>query len=98
MQLFSPFGAVVDCRLLHGGDASRGVGALVRMQSVEEATAAIDNLNNRVPTAGATLPLLVRYADTAEEKRAKRASTAAAGQGLGGSSFRCKHHAGRKGL
>lgn len=79
IQLFSPFGTVSDCRLLHSGDASRGVGALVRMGSIEEATRAIEALNNRVPSGGATLQLLVRYADTLEEKRAKRATSAVAG-------------------
>ena len=87
MQLFAPFGSIQDCRLLHSGDGSRGVGALVRMGSVDEATQAIEALNNRVPTGGATLQLLVRYADTAEEKRAKRANTAGTstfGMGLRG--------------
>ena len=52
MQLFAPFGSIQDCRLLHSGDGSRGVGALVRMGSLEEATRAIEALNNRVPTGG----------------------------------------------
>lgn len=60
------------------------MGALVRMASVEEATRSIEALNNRVPTGGATLQLLVRYADTPEEKRAKRANTAGtSGYGMG---------------
>ena len=58
MQLFSPFGTIQDCRLLHSGDGSRGVGALVRMSSIEEATRAIEALNNRVPT-GTCPPTLV---------------------------------------
>ncbi|KAK9790968.1 hypothetical protein WJX73_007835 [Symbiochloris irregularis] len=79
LQLFLPHGSVQDCRLLQGGDASRGMGALVRMANIDEATAAIENLNDRIPVAGAALPLLVRFADTAEEKRAKRANSSILG-------------------
>lgn len=69
--LFKPYGEIVECRVLNagqGGDPSiRGMGALVRMGSVDQATASIDALSQKVP-AGGTLPLIVRYADTAEDK------------------------------
>ncbi len=71
LQLFTPFGAVHECRVLHTGDGLKGAGALVRMASVDAATAAINGINGRTPQ-GSTLPLLVRYADSPEEKARKQ--------------------------
>lgn len=69
--LFVPFGGVIDCRILHNGEGQRGAGALVRMASVEEATQAINGLNGQRPTGGSDI-LLVRYADTEEEKARRK--------------------------
>lgn len=57
-HLFAQYGAVLECRMLHNGDMTRGAGALVRMSTVQQATAAIDSLNN--VSNGVGLPLLVR--------------------------------------
>mmetsp|Transcript_27234 Transcript_27234/g.68544 ORF Transcript_27234/g.68544 Transcript_27234/m.68544 type:complete len:429 (-) Transcript_27234:339-1625(-) len=71
VNLFKPLGDIVECRILNAGQsgdpAVRGMGALVRMASVDQATAAIEGLGQQVPPGG-TLPLIVRYADTAEDK------------------------------
>ena len=48
--------------MLHNGDMTRGAGALVRMTTVQQATAAIDALNH--VSNGVGLPLLVRYEQT----------------------------------
>jgi RNA recognition motif-containing protein len=76
-DLFSPYGTVQECRVLHRGDDARGAGALVRMSSVAEATEAILALNGQVPRSMNgeynAQPLLVRYADTPEEKARKQA-------------------------
>lgn len=61
-SLFAQFGAVLECRVLHNGDMTRGAGALVRMSSMQQASAAIDGLNN--VQNGTGLPLLVRYVIT----------------------------------
>ena len=61
-SLFAQFGAVLECRVLHNGDMTRGAGALVRMSSMQQASAAIDSLNN--VQNGTGLPLLVRYVTT----------------------------------
>jgi ELAV like protein 2/3/4 len=65
--LFSPYGAVMECRVLHSGtarsDSGTGAGALVRMASVEEATQAIAHLHNQ-RLQGSVMPLVVRFADT----------------------------------
>ena len=48
-------------------------GGLVRLNGTEAAAAAIEQLNGLPPLPGAALPLLVRYADSAEEKQRKAA-------------------------
>ncbi len=58
-QLFAQYGSVLECRVLHNGDMTRGAGALVRMSTVQQASAAIEALNN--VSNGTGLPLLVRY-------------------------------------
>ncbi|KAF6248586.1 hypothetical protein COO60DRAFT_1586506 [Scenedesmus sp. NREL 46B-D3] len=72
--LFSPYGFVIECRVLHSGTgrdtAGVGAGALVRMASVEEAAQAITHLHNQRLT-GSALPLVVRYADSQEQKQKK---------------------------
>ena len=76
-DLFKPFGTVQECRILHRGDDVRGAGALVRMGSVASASQAIMALNGHVPTSGlkdfTSMPLLVRFADSPEEKARKQA-------------------------
>lgn len=57
-QLFAQYGTVLECRMLHNGDMTRGAGALVRMSTIQQAAAAIDSLNN--VSNGVGLPLLVR--------------------------------------
>ncbi|KAL3133214.1 hypothetical protein ABBQ38_007101 [Trebouxia sp. C0009 RCD-2024] len=74
-SLFAQFGTVLECRVLHNGDMTRGAGALVRMSSMHQASAAIEGLNN--VQNGTGLPLLVRFADTPEEKARKLAKKAA---------------------
>lgn len=70
--LFASCGEVVECRLLHKGDGSQGAGALVRMGTMEEAGDAIAHLHGqRLP--GAAAPLVVRYADSPEQKAKKQA-------------------------
>ncbi|KAK9866094.1 hypothetical protein WJX84_003794 [Apatococcus fuscideae] len=70
--LFAPYGTVLEKRVLQPVEGARGAGALVRLASAEEAARAIEGLHNRLPL-GAALPLLIRYADTPEEKARKMA-------------------------
>lgn len=76
--MFSPFGSVQESRILHRGDEVRGAGALVRMNNIEAASRAIAALNGHMPRSHlgeslANQPLLVRYADSPEEKARKQA-------------------------
>jgi hypothetical protein len=70
--LFAPYGAVIECKLLHRADSTQGGGALIRMASVREAHATIAGLHN-TSLPGAVGPLVVRFADSAEQKAKKAA-------------------------
>lgn len=72
IALFRQFGSVVSCRLLHVGEGIRGAGALVRMNSIQESRQAMEGLNGRIPQGGSEM-LIVRYADTPEEKARRKA-------------------------
>mmetsp|Transcript_38000 Transcript_38000/g.84623 ORF Transcript_38000/g.84623 Transcript_38000/m.84623 type:complete len:438 (+) Transcript_38000:224-1537(+) len=72
-QLFSPFGLVTMCRVLHQGDQTgQGGAALVRMSTLDEAARSIQGLQGQ-RVLGAVQPLVVRFADTAEIKARKQA-------------------------
>ena len=75
--MFGAYGTVQECRILHRGEDVRGAGALVRMNNIAAASQAILALNGYMPrTQGgkySTMPLLVRYADSPEEKARKQA-------------------------
>lgn len=69
-RLFGGFGEIIETRLLNAGTNEmgvRGMGALVRMASVDQAAKAIDSINGRM-IAGSSLAIMVRFADTAEDK------------------------------
>eukprot|EP00878_Enallax_costatus_P002507 GHUV01002687.1.p1 GENE.GHUV01002687.1~~GHUV01002687.1.p1 ORF type:complete len:330 (+),score=66.62 GHUV01002687.1:218-1207(+) len=75
-SLFSPCGSVIECRVLHSGAGrggeGAGAGALIRMSSVSEASQAIQHLHNQ-RLQGSPMPLVVRYADSHEQKMKKAA-------------------------
>ena len=70
VTLFAPYGTVLEKRVLMPVEGAKGAGALVRMSSQEEAASAIQGLDGHFPL-GSSLPLLLRYADTPEEKARK---------------------------
>jgi hypothetical protein len=76
-EMFSAYGTVQECRILHRGEDIRGAGALVRMNNVAAASQAILALNGYLPRSQigdfSSMPLLVRYADSPEEKARKQA-------------------------
>ena len=76
-DIFAPFGTVVECRILNRGDNTRCAGALVRMHSIAAASQAIVALNGFCPQSSSgdysSMPLLVRFADSPEEKARKQA-------------------------
>ena len=86
-RLVSPYGTVLDVRLLYesGTHRCKGVG-FAKFESGASATAAIAALTGQT-VDGAVMPLIVRYADTTSDKVRKAmagAGGAAAVGGMGG--------------
>lgn len=74
-QLFSPYGTVTMCRVLHQGDATgHGGASLVRLSSMDDAIRAVQALQGH-RVQGALHPLIIRFADSAEIKAKKQAKS-----------------------
>jgi len=74
LHVFSQFGTVQQLKILsRPGQGSTGE-ALVRMRDVEQAEWAMQQLNNSI-LQGASTPILVRYADTPEDKVRRKTQT-----------------------
>ena len=71
MRLFSKFGNVIECRLLHAS-MTTSVGALIRFETVDMATLAV----NGITLVGATTPLTVRFADSSSKNRRRQNNNA----------------------
>ena len=74
MRLFSKFGNVIECRLLHAS-MTTSVGALIRFETVDMATLAV-NTTNGITLVGATTPLTVRFADSSSKNRRRQNNNA----------------------
>ncbi|CAE7227004.1 elavl2 [Symbiodinium natans] len=70
-QIFGEYGTVTQFKLLHNSGPGGKTAALVRFQSVEEASWLVENLDGNIPQ-GLNAPIIVRYADTPEMKAAKQ--------------------------
>jgi len=83
LQLFRSFGRVLDCRVLYQGTPSgHGGAALVRFQNVDEAAAAVHQLQGHC-VVGASVPLIIRFADSHDMKLKKRSSQHSSQSGSG---------------
>jgi len=67
-QYFSPYGKVIDAKILYG--ESKGVG-FIRFDHREDAEQAIAALNETIPPGNAE-PIFVKFADTINDKKRKR--------------------------
>jgi len=72
-KLFGKFGQIVDCKVMidRNTGLSRQIG-FVRFETKDQATAAIDEMNNHKLYPSAP-PLTVKFADTKEQKNARKA-------------------------
>ncbi|KAM3373657.1 RNA-binding protein BRN1 [Capsicum galapagoense] len=75
-SLFSQYGTITDLQILRGSQqTSRGY-AFLKYEKKEHAIAAVEALNGKHTMEGATLPLVVKWADTERERQARRAQKA----------------------
>lgn len=71
-RLFGKYGGVVDVKMYPCLDAFRGSSALVKMDSIESASKAIDAIHGMKPD-GSLHSLIVRFAESVAEKQARLA-------------------------
>ncbi|KAK4720303.1 hypothetical protein R3W88_018641 [Solanum pinnatisectum] len=75
-SLFSEYGTITDLQILRGPQqTSRGY-AFLKYEKKEQAVAAVEALNGKHTMEGATVPLVVKWADTERERQARRAQKA----------------------
>lgn len=61
LEMFQPYGHVASARILHPKAGHNDVTAMVRMGSIPEAEAAIDNLHGMPVAAAGDIPLTVKF-------------------------------------
>eukprot|EP00002_Diphylleia_rotans_P002968 TRINITY_DN1197_c0_g1_i4.p1 TRINITY_DN1197_c0_g1~~TRINITY_DN1197_c0_g1_i4.p1 ORF type:complete len:246 (+),score=40.75 TRINITY_DN1197_c0_g1_i4:53-790(+) len=70
-QVLSNYGTIVDLNLLSGQNQEGRAFAFVRYANREQAVSAIANLDGKVKLHNASLPLVVKFADTEKDKMKK---------------------------
>ncbi|XP_059295451.1 RNA-binding protein BRN1 [Lycium ferocissimum] len=71
--LFSQYGVIKDLQILRGSQQTSKGCAFLKYEKKEQAVAAIEALNGKHKMEGATVPLVVKWADTEKERQARRA-------------------------
>ncbi|XP_015088234.1 RNA-binding protein BRN1 [Solanum pennellii] len=71
--LFSQYGVIKDLQILRGSQQTSKGCAFLKYEKKEQAVAAIDALHGKHKMEGATVPLVVKWADTEKERQARRA-------------------------
>ncbi|PIN26061.1 RNA-binding protein CUGBP1/BRUNO (RRM superfamily) [Handroanthus impetiginosus] len=74
--LFSEYGTIIDLQLLRGSQQSSKGCAFLKLETKEQALAAIEALNGKHKMEGSTVPIVVKWADTEKERQARRAQKA----------------------
>jgi len=73
-ELFAQFGDIREIYIIRNADGSNKGCAFLKFSLRESALSAIDTLNNIVVMDGATRPLIVKFADTKAQRRARGTS------------------------
>jgi len=71
-ELFGPFGEITGVYLIRSNDGIKKGCAFVKFAHRESAIAAIDALNDTITLEGVQRPLIVKFADTKSQKRARQ--------------------------
>jgi len=71
-ELFDPFGEITGVYLIRSNDGIKKGCAFVKYAQRESAIAAIDALNEKLTLEGVQRPLIVKFADTKSQKRARQ--------------------------
>jgi len=77
-ELFEPFGEISGVYIIRNNDGVKKGCAFVKFVERESAVAAIERMNDQ-PVEGAERPLIVKFADTRSQKRARQSQQARRG-------------------
>ena len=75
-ELFSPFGAIREIYIIRNADGSNKGCAFLKYADNESALNAIETLNDKFTMEGATRPLIVKFADTKAQRKARTSANA----------------------
>lgn len=79
-QLFEPFGDISGVYIIRNNDGVKKGCAFVKYVEREAALAAIERMNDGIIVEGAERPLIVKFADTRSQKRARQSQQARRGE------------------
>ncbi|KAI0530784.1 hypothetical protein KFK09_000332 [Dendrobium nobile] len=74
--LFSKYGNVKDLQILRGSQQTSKGCAFLKYETKEQALAALEDLNGKHKMEDSTVPLVVKWADTEKERKARKAQKA----------------------
>lgn len=70
-ELFAPFGEIREIYIIRNADGTNKGCAFLKFARRESAIYAIETLNEKFTMAGATRPLIVKFADTKAQRKAR---------------------------
>jgi RNA recognition motif-containing protein len=66
--LFSPFGEIREIHMIRGVDGTSKCAAFLKYMSPDSAVRAIEEMNNSQQMEGSSRPMIVKYADSKQQK------------------------------
>jgi len=70
-ELFAPYGDIQEIYMIRNPDGSSKCAAFLRYMKRDSALKAIENLHNNIVMDGSARPLIVKFADTKQQKQAR---------------------------
>ena len=71
-EMFAPFGEIQEIYMIRNTDGSSKCAAFLRFVERESAVRAIEVLNHSITMEGATRPLIVKFADSKQQRQARQ--------------------------
>ncbi|GKY93265.1 hypothetical protein MPSEU_000294000 [Mayamaea pseudoterrestris] len=78
-SLFEPFGEIKEIHLIRNADGTSKGAAFLRFVSRDSAFSAIDSLNSQYTMEGSARPLIVRFADSKQQRQQRQMGTGGRG-------------------
>lgn len=75
-SLFEPYGEIKEVHMIRAVDGTSKCAAFIRFVTREAALSAIEGLNNQMTMEGSSRPLIVRFADSKQQRQQRQMRTA----------------------